>query len=128
MPYTPPDAAAVKARFPEFADVADARITAVIEEAMRWVDESWLEADYAPAIRFLTAHMLATEGALVSPSAPTATSGPVTSDKIGDASTSWAARAGVAGRAGSDADLATTAYGERFLELRSANHPAVVVV
>ena len=128
MAYTAPDAAAIKARFPEFDDVLDARIDFVIEEAMRFVDETWFEADYAPALRFLTAHMLVQEGALAASGGPSATVGPLTSQTLGDASESYGAKSSVVDLKGLDAELALTAYGQRFLELRNSNVPGVKIV
>lgn len=48
MAYDVPTAADLKARFPAFADVADATINLYIADAQ--VDTTWIEADYAPAI------------------------------------------------------------------------------
>ena len=48
MAYVVPTAADLKARFPAFADVLDATVNLYIADAQ--VDETWLEADYAPAI------------------------------------------------------------------------------
>lgn len=126
MPYTPPKPKDLKARFPELESIPDARIAFAIEEAQAWVDSSWREADYAPALRFLTAHVLVSEGAL--DGGDSAVNGRLTSDSLGDASRSWASRASESGIKGLDADLASTSYGQRFLALRRANHPAVLVV
>lgn len=124
MPYTAPTAAEFKARFPEFASVADATVDAHIAEATRWVDESWIEEDYQPAVRFLAAHQMASEGQLVAGGpAVGAVRGPLKSARLGDASESYGDR--ISGLSGTDAELATTAYGVAFLRLRRANHPAV---
>lgn len=62
MPYTLPTATELKTRYPKFAAVADATVTAVILDASRSVDQSWFEEDYQPAIMALAAHMLVLEG------------------------------------------------------------------
>jgi len=48
MAYVIPTADDLKAKYPAFADVADATINLYIADAQ--VDTSWIEADYAPAI------------------------------------------------------------------------------
>ena len=50
MPYSVPTAASLKTRFPIFATVADATVTACITDASRFVDTSWLEDDYQQKI------------------------------------------------------------------------------
>lgn len=60
MAYTIPTPANVKARFPEFVDVADETIQPFIDAAGIWVDTfMWTETDYYYAIVYLTAHYLA---------------------------------------------------------------------
>ena len=133
MPFTLPTAEAFKTRFPEFAEVADARIEAIIGEARSFVDETWIPADFAPAIRFLAAHMLAMEGANSDAPATVATTGPVQMVKVGDVSTEFS-RPGGASMAGgdtaamSDRWLNETAYGVRFLALRRRSFPAIHAV
>jgi hypothetical protein len=62
MAYVVPDAAALKARYPAFADVADDTVTYWITDAQRSVDESWTETDYAVALMALAAHNMALAG------------------------------------------------------------------
>ena len=123
MTYTPPDAQTIKDRFPEFASLSDTRINFVIEEALRFVDDSWIEADYAPALRFLVAHMLSVEGAL--DGGQSALQGPLTSQKLGDSSETYAAKSSIGGL---DSELTATTYGQRFLALRNSNHPGIKIV
>jgi hypothetical protein len=60
MAHEVPTAADLKARYPAFADVADATVDIHIADASTTgVDTSWLEADYAPAISALAAHNMA---------------------------------------------------------------------
>lgn len=62
MPYTTPTATQLKQRYPKFAAVLDATVDAVIADAMRSVDNTWVEGDYQPAIMALAAHMMVLEG------------------------------------------------------------------
>ena len=128
MAYTAPTPADIKTRFPEFASLDDARIQMFIDEAKRFVDESWSEEDYAVALRFLTAHTMTMEGVLNSGGSGPVGSGPLISESLGDASYSYAARAGQSGLSGSDADLASTPYGQRYLAIRRANIGGPIVV
>lgn len=130
MAYEAPTAAEIKTRFPIFADVSDPLIEAMIVEANRHVDRSWLEGDYKTAIQYLTAHMLLSEGLVTT--GVTAGSfvpgGFIKSESLGDASRTYANIGEGSGSSGSDAELATTVYGRRFMALRRANHPPIVTV
>lgn len=127
MAYEVPDALDFKQRFPAFGCVADATITAAIAETGSFVDETWMEEDYATAILYLAAHFLYQEGALAGSEAggPGMTSGPVRRVKVGDVETEFAAPA--QGSSG-DQDLMSTVWGKRFLDLRKRNVPAVLVI
>lgn len=127
MAHTAPTSQQFLNRFPEFVEVNDVTVDAFIAEALREVDSSWTEGDYATAIMYLVAHMMATEGHLASAGGPLATSGPVSSEKLGDASVSYASRS-ASGAAFDEADLQSTAYGLRFLTLRKRNVATVVAV
>lgn len=127
MSYTAPSAGDVRTRFePKFDDVSDGRINALIAEALRVVDETWTEGDYATAIMYWVAHSLVTEGAL-DEGASASTTGLVQSETLGDASvTYWNRSAGAISE--SDTQFMTTVYGARFLELRRANVGGPIVV
>lgn len=128
MAYVIPTASDFKTRFtPDFNAVDDARVTAAIAEAARFVDTSWLEPDYAIAIRYLTAHLLVTEGALRPATlVPTGmASGPITSEKLGDASVSYGSSSGAGS---SDQDLMTTTYGQKFVAIRNANNRGPILI
>ena len=112
----------LKQRFPEFATVSDDLIEIVMGEAGRWVDETWIEIDRDPAMLHLAAHMLASQGVLGGGVSPVL--GSPVSRKLGDASVSYANRA----TALSPGELSGTAYGQHYLRLVRANHPAVAVV
>lgn len=127
MAITPPTATALKARYTEFAPVSDALVEAIIGEAALFVDETWREADQAPAILARAAHMLAIEGepARSSGSAASVALGPVQRVKVGDVETQFGTRgAGVVASAAT-LGLSDTPYGQRFLELRRRNFPGV---
>jgi len=125
-----PTAEQFRERFsPTFDDVPDEKIGFALGDAARWVDDSWYEGDYQRAIMFLAAHYLVSEGALDGDGdMPSWAVGPMTSEKLGDASNTWASRAQVTGTTGLDAELATTAYGQRFLAIRRANRGGPIVV
>jgi hypothetical protein len=122
---TIPTAAALKARYPEFDGVGNTLVDAVIADAAAYVDDTWREGDRSPAILALAAHMLASEGN--GTGGGSAVSGPVTSVKVGDVSTTFAGHSASGGM--SDlSGFAATAYGLAFLRLRRRNFPAVAVV
>jgi hypothetical protein len=123
MPYIAPTPADIKIRFPELESIADARIAMAIEDAKRLVDQSWHEGDYGIALRYLTAHILVSEGALTGSPAHT---GAIVSESLGDASFSYASP--TEGFEGGSAEFATTVYGKKFLKIRRDNHPAVAVI
>lgn len=122
MPYEKPTAAQLKARHPAFSELADPYIDAVIADANRFVDETWCEPDYQPAIMFLAAHMLVCEGAL---GGDVDTPGPVVSDKLGDAAVTYA---NAVDSSKSVSDYSSTAYGRRYLELLRVNQRGPVTV
>lgn len=132
MAITPPTAADLKARYPEFAPVGDALVSAVIGEAALFVDESWRESDRAPAILARAAHMLALEGepARAQGSGSGVANGTVRRVKVGDVETEFAPRiqgAEASAMSSMSLGLTDTPYGKRFLELRRRNFPGVVV-
>lgn len=122
MPYTTPTVDEFKARHPLFDDVADPYVEAVIEDASSFVDDSWFADDYKPAIMYLTAHMLLCEGAL---GGAVDTAGLIVSDKLGDASTTYA---NAIDPTKSVSDYGSTAFGRRYLELLRVNQRGPVTV
>lgn len=121
MPYTLPTANELQTRYPAFATTADGTIDIAIAEAARFVDESWFEDDYQPAIMALAAHNLTMEGAL---GGTVQNGGVITSEKLGDASTSY-------GNAISDSktvsDWSQTTFGRKFLLLLRVNQGGATV-
>lgn len=130
MAYVAPTAAEIKTRFPEFAAVDTSLIDQIIAEANRFVDSSWIEADYKIAIQFLTAHMLVTGGALNpdGAAAQAVVSGPIKSESLGDASVSYSDSSVSSGLSAEESELMSTNYGRRFAAIRRANHLPVLVI
>lgn len=122
MPYTTPTATELKTRYPAFASVSDTLVDFAITDANRFVDDSWFEDDYQQAIMALASHILVTEGALGD---ATNTTGLVKSEKLGDASVTYA---DVTGYSGAAMELATSAYGRAYLRMRQVNVPAVAIL
>jgi len=118
MPYTIPTAAELKDRYPAFDAVSDTLIDAVIVDAARNVDESWIEADYQPAIMALAAHMLVDEGAT---GRNVEVAGAITSSKLGDAQDSYSGLTS----SQSAGEFSSTSYGRKFMQLRALNCQAV---
>lgn len=128
MAYTAPTAAEVKARFPEFAAVADATVTAIIEEAGSYVDQTWIEADYKLAQMLWTAHTLIIEGNGSGVQAQLSQLGAFSRIKSGDLEVQQGTRSG-AGEGGAGADsYERTTYGQRFSELRLRSFPPVLLI
>jgi hypothetical protein len=121
MPYSLPTPLQVTERFaPRFDALPLTRVGYAIEEAARFVDNTWFEGDYQPAIMHLAAHILVSEGAL---GGEINTSGPLQSKKLGDASKTWGSFATM-----SASEFSGTSFGRRFLAIQKANVPAVVVL
>jgi hypothetical protein len=134
MPYALPTAATLKTKFPTFGPVADATITLAIAEAGASVDNTWIEADYQPAILYLAAHIMTLDGALsaavdLEDASSVINSGLVTEMKVGDVAVKLAGSASSgSGSGGSAFGYGSTAYGRRYLDLLRRNHPAVALV
>jgi hypothetical protein len=128
MPYTTPTLAQFRARFPIFEDAEDSLIEALLAEAAGQIDTSWREADYQPAILYLTAHLLATdnsgEGEDVEIGGAT---GGIASESWGSMSVSYATK-DTANAAASASTWGSTEYGRRFYTLLRANKPAVIAI
>lgn len=116
---TPPTSADLKARWPEFAPVDDARVQYWLTDAARTVTTDWLEADYEVGLMTLAAHEMVVNGELGA------------ADQIGgllakgitdfrSASFSASFDASVAQRAAAGG-YASTKYGESFAVLLRRN-------
>jgi len=116
-------AAAVKMRFPAFRGTEDALIEFAIEEASIQCNKKTLGSFYLPCLLYLTAHILTralqtAQGGVGMPLRSVSVGGEISytyavpdQPKLSDAS-----------------DLATTAYGMRFLEYVSLAVPAVAII
>lgn len=66
MAYDPPTPDDLRAYYPAFAAVSDATIALYIDQVNGTdVDESWLEADFAPAIMSAAAHRMVRNGVAI---------------------------------------------------------------
>jgi Protein of unknown function (DUF4054) len=113
-------AASVKMRFPAFVDTPDSQIEYAIEEAQRWVDDTWLPDDQVPAMLYLSAHYLAV--ALMV--AESGTGQIVQSERIGQLSTTFV----TVTQPPNSRDLQTTVFGRRYLDLLHRNFGGGIVV
>lgn len=133
MALTLPAATKFKERFPLFEKLSKERIDDALAEAGGYVDETWIEGDQQNALLYMAAHLLLSSGALaagVTGAVNTVTRGPVTSVRVGDVATTYAAGGASSGGvvAGSNDWLMLTEYGKRFLRIRRRSFPAVYVV
>lgn len=68
MAYTAPTPADLRRRYPAFVGVSDDDIQYWLTDAELFVDQSWMEADYAPAIIAVAAHNMMAAGVAGLPS------------------------------------------------------------
>ncbi|ACA12235.1 DUF4054 domain-containing protein [Xylella fastidiosa] len=101
------------ARYPEFATQPPERVAQALEDAHPWVDASRWGAAYAQGIASLAAHFVWSTPGLGADSA--AARGAVVSERAGDLQIGYAA---LPSDSASDAWLATSVYGQRYLTLR----------
>jgi len=116
MAYTPPTLSDFRERHPAFAAVDDTIVEYWLNDALRFVDESWMERDYAQAIMAAAAHGMALAGYLSGP-ASLAVDG-VTSFKSGSFSSSIDASVA---QAASGGGWSATKYGREFQQLQRRN-------
>jgi hypothetical protein len=112
MTVLAPDQDAFLTRFPEFADYDGDIVDAALEEAARWVDDSWLDGDFQIAIMLLAAHILFVGGGDSIAGSTTLKIGPFTESF----------------KAGGDKWADASSYGQRFIQLRRVNHPQIMVI
>lgn len=127
-----PTAATFKARHPRFAAVADATIDLYIAEAGIDVDaDVWADADYAPGVMYLAAHLMEMEGAVAPTGKTIGTAGAIKKAKAGDVEVEYQAMQ-TTGNSRLDATYGQTIYGRRYMELAARNTglggPIVLVV
>ncbi|RIY00211.1 DUF4054 domain-containing protein [Aureimonas flava] len=129
MAYSVPTYDQFIARYPVFQPASEALVRSVLAEAAQTVgapgETRWLERDYAPAIRLLTAHNLIVEGVLSggSGSADGTYAGPITKERVGDVEVTYGGSSSSSddGVSNSANPLASTSYGRQYLALMRAN-------
>jgi hypothetical protein len=128
MAWTAPTASEFKARFPAFAAVSDAVVNEVLAEAGLQVDETWVsEADFKLGINLLTAHILTLDGHGTGAEAESAKAGALGFKTMKSGGLTLE-RFSASERGATGDTLSLTTYGNRFLDLRARNIPAVTVV
>jgi hypothetical protein len=118
MAYTVPTADELQTRYSAFADVADATVDYWIEDAQRFVDETWTEADYAPALMALAAHNMTLGGIGTDSASLSGLPAGVTRFKSGSFEASFTDDAANARMSGS---FGATRYGQEYLLLLRRN-------
>lgn len=118
MAYDVPTAAEMKLRYPSFADVADDTITYWITDAQRFVDTSWAEGDYAPALLSLAAHNMTLAGIGADGASLSSVPAGITRMKSGSLELGFTDDAANARMSGS---FGATRYGQEFIALRLKN-------
>jgi len=122
--YVKPSAAHLVARYPAFADVEVTTIRAWLADAERYVDESWAEGDYAPALMALAAHNMTLAGLGTEAAVFARVPAGITAMKSGSMSLSFTPESANARAAGG---LSSTRYGMEFRTLQARNHSGPLV-
>ncbi|MGJ0508925.1 MAG: DUF4054 domain-containing protein [Methylocystis sp.] len=117
MAYDVPTAAELKQRFPAFGTVDDEVVDYWITDGQRFVDTSWIEGDYAPALLSLAAHNMALAGLGTDASLAAVPAG-VSRFKSGSLEVAMTDAAANARATGS---LDSTRYGSEYLVLLRRN-------
>lgn len=128
MPYTTPTYAEFIARFPIFNNVAkwpQPMVELVMAEAVSNIDNSWIEADYKPAIMYQTAHLLSTDNSEAGSDPEVGGATYLSSESFSGMSMSYSKV--TPGALGASEMWGTTVYGRRYLDLLRKNKPAIVV-
>lgn len=126
MAYDAPTPDDLKARYTAFADVADETVQLWLTDAESFVDQSWIEADYAPALMALAAHNMALEGLGASSGAAALPAG-VTRFRSGAMDVTVSEKAANEKASGG---YQATRYGQAYARLLRKNHggPRVIAV
>lgn len=125
MAVSPPIAADLVGRFPTFAAVPTATVSAALAEAAIRVDGSWTAGDYPLGVMLYAAHVLTLGGQGTSAEAALAAAGALGISTFRAGSLELERRPVTGADAGNL--LTETTYGRRFLTLLRANQPAVLV-
>jgi len=131
MAHPIPTTADLKARYPEFESVSDARVSLFIEEALSYVGQCWSERDYKTAVLAAAAHLMAMEGEPRQEGAPvppgTQLGAGIKRRKVGDVEVELNVSARSNERTGQDF-WTQTSYGQTYWRLLRLNSPAIVAV
>jgi hypothetical protein len=128
MPYTTPTYADFITRFPVFDNAItypQSMVEAVLAEMANNIDNTWVEADYQPAIMYMTAHVIATEATASKADSEIGVIKTLTSESFSGMARSWSVQNN--GTLSQSEMWGTTFYGRRYLDLLRKNKPAVVV-
>ncbi|MCP3685814.1 MAG: DUF4054 domain-containing protein [bacterium] len=109
-------AASFKARFTEFAAVADARVELFLADAVLVLNEVYWDLKYDLGINYYTAHLLYLADQAADGSGE-GTSGAITGRSVDGTSVSYGSGNPTSAE---DAWLLTTTYGSRYLSLRKS--------
>lgn len=125
MPYTAPTPADLKARYAAFAGVADDTIAYWLADAQRFVDQSWIEGDYQPALIAYAAHRMTEESVAGLSSGGASIPAGVTSFRSASVSVNFSEAAATQQAEGG---LKATRYGREYAELLARNKAGPRVV
>jgi hypothetical protein len=128
MPYELPTVEQFTDRFRQFRNTDEYFIAMMIGEASTYVDDSWNENDYQPAIMYLVAHWMTIEaGGATGAQSGGMVAGPIVSESFGPISRSYA-NIQQSGASSSDPFWTLSMYGRRFVQLRDRNFLGPMVV
>jgi hypothetical protein len=116
--YAKPAPSDLIARYPAFADVNTTTIQYWLTDAERFVDDSWIEGDYAAGLMAMAAHNMVLAGLGTEAAATSELPAGVTSFKSGALSVAFSEGAANDRATGA---LSSTRYGAEFAMLRRRN-------
>lgn len=120
MAYAAATPETFRARFPAFADVADAIITNALERARRVVDATWIEGDRQEAEHLHAAHELTLDGHGATREAQLQGFRRL---KLGSLELERET-----GASGARSTYAMTTFGQRFRDLLARSHPGIIAI
>ena len=125
MAYDLPTPTLLKQRYPAFAAVDDGTIQYWLTDAERFVDTTWMESDYAPALMAYAAHSMTEQGVAGIASGGAGVPAGVTSFKSASVSINFA-EAAVTQQV--EGGLSADRYGREYLALLHRNKAGPRVV
>lgn len=112
---------------PEFSGVEETTVDLFIEYARQFVAEGQWKSKAKQGIVWMACHMMKTVGLGSGGSSGTGTSGPMTSEKVGDLQRSYG-QLSLQGGTALDQVLAQTKYGQMFIMIRKTIFTTPLVV